>query len=406
MSLWLPERPRRVLVSSILGLALLTAAPVHAGVNRWTPIGPNGGGVTALAFSANGRTVLAGTETLGVFRSADNGRTWMPASDGLSGQEVVDLAASPGAAGWVYAVTSSGIFRSDDAGLHWTAADAGLPSVNGKVNAFRVATEPTDPAAVWAVVGTAASGERALYRSTNRGDRWQYAGRGLEGAVHDVAAHPTTAGVVFAATDSGLFRSTDSGGHWSPSGLRGREVSRVVFDRVQPRHLYAVILEEGVQHTVIGEVFTSDDGGARWKEVRQELSLYGSFELAADPARRHGLADLHARFLPRAQDQERRPALARRPEERQRDGAGGEPAAARHRARGPTGLCGVTRPLPHGRRRLLVVAFRYRHHRPEGGQGPSRFFKAWSSLRPGGQLVEADGRGPALHALLSHASRS
>lgn len=269
-------------LSLILGLALLAAAPLQAGGNRWTPIGPHGGGVTALAFSANGRTVLAGTKTLGVFRSADNGRTWTPASSGLSGG-VVGLAASPAAAGWVYAVTSSGVFRSDDAGLHWTAADAGLPSVNGKVNAVRVATEPTDPAAVWAVVRTAVSGERVLYRSTNRGDRWQYAGRGLERAVHDVAAHPTTAGVVFAATDSGLFRSTDSGGHWSPSGLRGLDVSRVVFDRVQPRHLYAVILEEGVQRTVIGTVFTSDDGGASWQVRGRQPTLYGSFELAADP---------------------------------------------------------------------------------------------------------------------------
>jgi photosystem II stability/assembly factor-like uncharacterized protein len=280
MSLRLPERQRRVLVSSILGLALLAAAPLRAGVNRWTSIGPNGGGVTALAFSANGRTVLAGTKTLGIFRSADNGRTWTPASSGLSGEEVVDLAASPAAPGWVYAVTSSGVFRSDDAGLHWTAADAGLPSMNGRVSAVLVATEPTQPAAVWAALPK----EQALYRSTNRGDRWRYAGQGLKGVVHDVAAHPITAGVVFAATDRGLFRSADSGGHWSPSGLRDLEVSRVVFDRVQPRHLYAVILEEGVQRTVIGRVFTSDDGGASWKESSRESSLYGSFELAADPA--------------------------------------------------------------------------------------------------------------------------
>jgi len=277
MSLRLPERPRRVLFSSILGLALLTAAPLQAGVNRWTAIGPYGGEVTALAFSANGHTVLAGTETLGVFRSTNSGRTWTPANSGLSG-EVVDLAASPGAPGWVYATTSSGVFRSDDAGLHWTAV-AGLPSMNGRVSAGLVATEPTQPAAVWVALS------QGLYRSTNRGDRWRYAGRGLKGVLHDVAAHPTTAGVVFAATDKGLFRSTDSGGHWSPSGLRGREVSRVVFDPVQPRHLYAVILEEGTQNMVIGEIFVSDDGGASWKEGSRQPSLYGSFELVADPAR-------------------------------------------------------------------------------------------------------------------------
>src|SRR5215208_3632581 len=103
-----PVRP-----SLILSLALLAAAPLQAGVNRWTSIGPYGGGVTALAFSANGHTAWAGTRESGVFRSANNGRTWAAASSGLSG-EVLGLAASPAAAGWVYAVTSSGVFRSED----------------------------------------------------------------------------------------------------------------------------------------------------------------------------------------------------------------------------------------------------------------------------------------------------
>ena len=271
-------------LASILVLALFAAAPLQAGVNRWTSIGPYGGVVTALAFSANGRTVLAGTKQLGVFRSTNSGRTWTAANNGLSG-EVVDLAASPAAAGWVYAATSSGVFRSDDAGLHWTAADAGLPSVNGRVSAVLVATEPTQPAAVWAVVRTEVPGEQALYRSANRGARWRYAGPGLKGFVHDVAAHPKTAGVVFAATDEGLFRSADFGGNWSPSGLQGLEVSRVVFDRVQPRHLYAVTAEEGNQQLVFGTVFVSDDGGASWQEGRQQPSIYGSFDLVVDPAR-------------------------------------------------------------------------------------------------------------------------
>jgi photosystem II stability/assembly factor-like uncharacterized protein len=257
----------------ILGLALLAAAPLQAGVNRWTSIGPDGGSVTALAFSSNGRTAWAATKEGGVLRSADNGRTWTAASRGLS-WEAYDLAASPAAPGRVYATTSSGVFRSDDAGLHWTAANTGLPA------AVLVATEPTNPAAVWA----AGSGRQALYRSTNLGARWRFAGQGLKGVVQDLAVHPKTAGVVFAATDRGLFRSADSGGHWSPSGLRGLEVSRVVFDRVQPRHLYAITVEEGTQNNDIGTVFVSDDGGASWKKGSEQPSAHNGFELVTDPA--------------------------------------------------------------------------------------------------------------------------
>lgn len=282
MSLPLSGRSRRINLALILGLALLAAAPLQAGVTRWTSIGPYGGGVTVLAFSANGRMVWAATEKAGVFRSADNGRTWTAASRGLSG-EVLDLAASPAAPGRVYAATSFGVFRSDDAGLHWTAANTGLPGLsaaNDRLGAVLVATEPTDPGAVW----VALSKQRVLYRSTNLGLQWQYAGQGLKGFVHDVAAHPKTAGVVFAATDQGLFRSADSGGHWSPSGLKGLEVSRVVFDRVQPRHLYAVTGEEGNQHLIFGTVFVSDDGGASWQKGSVQPFIIGRFELAADPA--------------------------------------------------------------------------------------------------------------------------
>jgi photosystem II stability/assembly factor-like uncharacterized protein len=278
MGLPLSERPHRIPLASILGLALLAAAPLQAGVNRWTSIGPDGGSVTALAFSADGGTAWAGTKKLGVLRSADNGRTWTAAGLGQSGY-VGDLAASPEAPGRVYATTSSGVFRSDDAGLHWTAINTGLPVVNGRVDAFRVATEPTNPEAVWA----AGSKKRALYRSTNLGARWRYAGQGLRGVVLDIAAHPKRAGVVFAATDRGLFRSADSGGHWSPWGLYSFVVSRVAFDRVQPRHLYAITLEEGIQHTHPGTVFISDDEGASWKPG-SERPGYEDFELAVDPA--------------------------------------------------------------------------------------------------------------------------
>src|SRR5919112_2040472 len=105
-------RSHPVLPSLLLGFALLAATPLQAGVNRWTSIGPDGGGVTALAFSANGRTAWAATNGLGVF-------------------------------------------RSDDAGLHWTATNTGLPSlpdVSHRVGAALVATEPTEPAAVWAAI--------------------------------------------------------------------------------------------------------------------------------------------------------------------------------------------------------------------------------------------------------------
>jgi photosystem II stability/assembly factor-like uncharacterized protein len=266
---------RRVLAAVLPSFALL-AGPLQAGVDRWTSIGPDGGDVTALAFSANGRTAWAGTRVNGVFRSVDGGKSW--ATVGLRGA-VRDLAAGAAARSLVYAATSEGVFRSDDAGSHWTALNAGLPAVDGRRNATLVATEPTAPAAVW--VGL----HGLLYRSVDLGATWRPAAKGLEGAAVDVAPHPRKAGVVYAATTTGVFRSPDSGRTWSRSGLRGKFVQRIVFDRGRPDHLYAVVKDFTHRGFSFMVIFVSDDRGGSWKPGGEVPNgFFGSMDLVADPA--------------------------------------------------------------------------------------------------------------------------
>lgn len=67
------------------------------------------------------------------------------------------------------------------------------------------------------------------------------------------------AGALWAGAESGLYRSADGGGSWSPAGLPGRFVWDVAPAPGEARTLYAGTEPVGL--------FRSSDGGASWEEV-------------------------------------------------------------------------------------------------------------------------------------------
>jgi len=78
--------------------------------------------VRALAFSADGTKLFAGTDG-GIFLSTDNGTSWTAVNTGLTNTTVHALAVS-GAN--LYAGTEGGVFLSTDNGTSWTAVNTGL----------------------------------------------------------------------------------------------------------------------------------------------------------------------------------------------------------------------------------------------------------------------------------------
>src|ERR1043166_9087005 len=122
----------------------LLSVPLRAGEDVWTPIGPEGGLVTALAFAANGRTVYAGTFNSGVYKSVNSGRSWSPTGDGIRGS-VEDVETDPANSAIAYAVTSQGVFQSGDAGATWTDLTSRLPGLDGSTFTGTVVTTAAEP---------------------------------------------------------------------------------------------------------------------------------------------------------------------------------------------------------------------------------------------------------------------
>ena len=84
--------------------------------------------VTITALAGQGATAIAGTRYAGIYRSADAGRRWELAGEGLpSGGDRLHIhSAAAGPHGLVVA-HALGISRSRDGGRTWASADIGLP---------------------------------------------------------------------------------------------------------------------------------------------------------------------------------------------------------------------------------------------------------------------------------------
>jgi photosystem II stability/assembly factor-like uncharacterized protein len=172
---------------------------------------PTGEGVDALAFAAtDGQTVLAGTEHHAVYRSADGGKTWSSSAGGLAANaDIYGLTVLPDNKTVYAAVIGGGVYRSGDGGMTWTAASTGLPA---NVDAFSVVQVQNPQTHVLTLlVGTS----QGVFRSENSGAHWasSSAGLGTTRAI-SLAVDTRQAGFVIAGTDAGAFESFDGGAHW------------------------------------------------------------------------------------------------------------------------------------------------------------------------------------------------
>ena len=165
--------------------------------------------VHALAFDAGGGTLWLGAHT-GLYRSADNGRTWAKASLPVHdhGPDVMAVTAHPTEADVLYLGTHEvGVLKTIDGGKTWRAANRGL----GGLDVHGLAIDPNAPDKLHALVRETGSG---IYRTrTGAEGGWVRVDDGPPGETKMLASIkiPTGMGGIFlyAGTAEGLQRSPD-----------------------------------------------------------------------------------------------------------------------------------------------------------------------------------------------------
>lgn len=143
---------------------------------------PKDGNVVLVA--AEGPLWSAGGER-GVFRTEDGGSTWKPVLQIDENTGVTDLEFDPSNPDVVYAAAyqrrrhvagflsggpKSGLWKSADNGKTWRQVTTGLPK--GDMGKIGLAVTPADPSLVYATI-EATGDEKGFYRSRDRGESWE-----------------------------------------------------------------------------------------------------------------------------------------------------------------------------------------------------------------------------------------
>ena len=251
-------------------------------------------GVEIITFGESESEVfMAGLQ--GVYRTYDNGQTWIETNTGFVGSEVVDIVTALD--GTMYATTYNlGIFKSIDGGKNWGFASFGIKSWYG----MQLATHPEDADTVF----TTTSG--GVYKSTNAGESWRVIGgsdlcddeeAGGNCHYHGIIIEKEapfkvlvgSGGDQYSKEDVGLTGSEDNGESWRKSDdgfVRDVHVSKLIIDPNNNNVFYATTQGATEYTDKVGDgagVFKSTDRGNNWTQINNGLDSLETNILTVDP---------------------------------------------------------------------------------------------------------------------------
>lgn len=208
----------------------------HSTGPKWSP-GAGGMGLhTIILDPKNKHRMYVAISAAGVFRSDDDGKTWMPANKGLSSQYIPDpnaevghcvhrIAMHPSRPEVLYMQKHWDVMRSDNAGELWHEVSDNLPSDFG----FVVDVHAHEPETIYVVPIKSDSehfppdGKLRVYRSQTGGNNWEALTKGLPqkdcyvNVLREAMAVDTLdpCGIYFGTTGGQVYASADGGDSWN-----------------------------------------------------------------------------------------------------------------------------------------------------------------------------------------------
>lgn len=270
--------------------------PSSAGIagNSWTWLGPGniGGRVRAISpHPTNANELLVGSVSGGIWRTTNGGAAWAPINDFLPNVAISCLVRDPANANIIYACTGEGylnqdavsgfgIYKSTDNGSTWMPLASTNPPTEGGFwyYVYRLAISPTNSQIMIAAT------DGGAYRTTDGGTTWTQtygtiAGTSSTRRVLSVEFHPTNSNIVIlgegnhyngtSLDGAAVAYSADGGQTWvrtllnttpivpnSPNSSSGRV--EIAIAKSNPLIVYALVDMSS------GQLYRSTNGGATW----------------------------------------------------------------------------------------------------------------------------------------------
>ena len=252
--------------------------------SNWQPIGPTQnsalqttrgrGRVNVICVDpSNANTIYFGAPAGGIWKSTDSGTTWVPLFDEFAQIGVSGIAVAYDNPNIIYIATgdkdaqdsySIGVYKSIDGGLHWNPTGLTLNNANKGIGDLII--HPTNNQILWCATST------GVFKTSDGGTTWanKISGNFSQGSLRLKPGDATKLYVSSAnGADSKFYRSLNSGDTFSNIGITGlpTDSARLVFDVTANNTNVVYCLSAGIQANVFQGIFKSTDSGVTFVET-------------------------------------------------------------------------------------------------------------------------------------------
>jgi photosystem II stability/assembly factor-like uncharacterized protein len=242
----------------------------NAGVNWYSAGMANEVLLDVVVHPGNSNVLLGATHDNGLWRSANAGSSWTHSQAGLNASSVSSLSVQAGNSLALFAGLSPGwIQRSTDGGASWSDFHDGIPTPY--VNAL--VAHPNETLVLYALTENA-----GMYiRHATLNPSWSPIGGGFlaQAPLRAMVFAPTTPPTAYVGTaGAGVYKSSDDGFSFSPSGLSGLTVHCLEVAPNNPARLYACTDGDG-------SIRRSIDGGGTWTSLKLPFGTANDLAISA-----------------------------------------------------------------------------------------------------------------------------
>ncbi len=233
-----PTSPSTLLLGTTVDDGATTSNAVLKSVDggrTWTQTGMSHvfSTLPALASSATGSSVCAGTFEGTAFKSVDGGNQWFSLTRPNSNLRttIEALVIDPTSETTIYAggresessyyyffPKAPTLSKSTDGGATWSDLSAAVGIATGKAIVRTIAIDAANPSTLF--LGLESYGDPGVHllRSTDGGSSWAAAANGLppKVSVYSLVVDPQGSSTLYAGTSAGVYQTRDSGATWIP----------------------------------------------------------------------------------------------------------------------------------------------------------------------------------------------